>query len=89
MIYPDQVKPPGTKPDRYDLDMLELEQRCDEAIKYADTVCLWPARVKQLRMQICDEAVTDTMIKYRDAGWRVSAGLDGCYFTIDRPLPQS
>lgn len=87
MIRPDQVKPVGTTPAKHEHDLETLEKLCDEAIRRADVNQKWPAPVPFVRQIFGRQAISETITRYRDAGWIVLAAALGesCYMTIDRP----
>lgn len=84
MITPNKVKPIGAKPESYERDCTALEKLADAAIERADKDQQWPAQVPYLRENLDNQAIDDTVQKYRVAGWEVTQ-RGGYYFAIDRP----
>lgn len=87
MIRPDQIQAPNAKSAQYDDHMKLLEKEFDAAILRAEKDSRWPARVGTSRMTFDEQAVVDTIQRYRDAGWVVKRPLQrGVLATIDRPV---
>lgn len=84
MIKPEDCKA-SIASDRHEREMNILEKACDSAIRAADDRDEWPAKVGRLRTPIGHLAISQTIAKYRAAGWDVIEPFGSDIMHIRRP----
>lgn len=72
----------------HEVDIARQERLFDAAIKCAETAGVWPAVVTAARDGATIDVIRATIMRYRDAGWRVTEGAGSVRATIDHPERQ-